>query len=69
MMESAVAACATQETMLNAEVGAWSAYWSKFSNRNTPKAELDRLMDTAPQVSADLHKHIAQCAVCRAKTK
>ena len=67
MMGEPVAACATQETMLSAEVAAWSAYWSKFYNQKTPKAELDRLMDTAAQASADLHKHIAQCAVCTAK--
>jgi hypothetical protein len=67
MMDEPVPACTTQETMLNAEVAAWSAYWSKFYNQETPKAELDRLMDTAAQASADLHKHIAQYAVCAAK--
>ena len=69
MMEDSAPACKIKETMLDAEVAAWSAYWSKFYTQKTPKAELDRLMDTATQASTDLHKHIARCAVCRAKTK
>jgi hypothetical protein len=61
--------CPTHDEMLNAEVNAWSVYWSRFYDRNAPKAELDRLMDAAASASAGLKSHTGECSICRAKAK
>jgi len=61
--------CPTHDEMLDREVKDWSVYWSKFYERNPPKAELDRLLDIAASASAGLKKHIEECSVCRAKVK
>jgi hypothetical protein len=66
-MDAPLAVCSTHQILLNAEVNAWSLYWSKFYERSTPKAGLDRLMDAA--ASAALKTHTDQCSICRTKRK
>jgi hypothetical protein len=68
-MDNSGPECSGKEELLKEEVNAWSKYWVKFYGLNTPKAELDRLMDTAARASSALHEHAAQCPICKASKK
>ena len=59
--------CPEHDGMVDDEVMACAAYWSKFHAASASQAELDRLLEAAARESAAIEVHIKKCRVCRVK--